>query len=674
MVIGDVGRNDEDRGGNIIAAADVVDADGEANAIADGIAANVIGQVDQQGGHGVDNDDRHPEAARLHDDDDEEEGDDVDENGEEMHEENLVNDGEDENPPLTRMNAINELVDVEYEDILDGLHDERIKGQFTISKTSSFMESMIKLRVATPANVVEKFLSIQSTDYQIDYPTILEVVSNYGNHHRYRNHKLSFFVETMTKMMHVGASSKYTVKKDFKSLVGFKEETQTSILSFFETFLESEQRLFDPLFFRVFDEVECDVPLAKLNLFDLFTVMSLVINLFPWEVDDNEYFEEEIASVSKMLGDSLRWRDGRIVEINQSAWLDVDIVDDFPWACPADFDRLEAIETLSVCNCTSLVSLHNLSKLELHRCPIQDLHDDLRFQNLKHLIIDHGFQEVNQTVRIATQEVSPVLERLDLSCTGSEDLDAFLTMIKTSNVSETLKYIVIEARNEDGGPCVKERHLLSLLCEIVPKLNDKCIVVVKGLRYNTSFLRLSTGLRTNCVSNLKHLYLSAPKVLTEEELNAVESIARICTGFFLFDLWEFPYWKFNNTYKQKVYVQMAGNKLLKSDDETQFELDGVPLSLWPRILERADNHCCPKCIEHKLFGINFQSTCTCSRVHSGLYHLIRHGPALSSRIELSSPKPTPVRKKRDLASYHKRLKQPKLTAWFEAPQKKPRKS
>ena len=188
MGVDDVGRNDDNGGQHVIAAAAAADREVNAIAIDDDIVADVIGRVDNEVEMDVNNHDRQQEAGRLNDED----GGVDEENGEEIQEENVVEGGEVGNqqrppppPPQQQQqdftNTLLDIGDIEYDGIIFALRDERIrrlKDQFDMSTVVSFMESMIRLRVATPLNVVDEFLSkVYSMNFRISYPAIVDAFS-----------------------------------------------------------------------------------------------------------------------------------------------------------------------------------------------------------------------------------------------------------------------------------------------------------------------------------------------------------------------------------------------------------------------------------------------------------------------------------------------------------------
>mmetsp|Transcript_18707 Transcript_18707/g.45157 ORF Transcript_18707/g.45157 Transcript_18707/m.45157 type:complete len:518 (+) Transcript_18707:1300-2853(+) len=317
----------------------------------------------------------------------------------------------------------------------------------------------------------------------------------------------------------------------------------------------------------------------------------------------------------------------------------------YRWPCPSSFSNLSALQELHLNGCTSLVSIPNLKKLYL-KDTVLDMKclRDLCFPQLEFLQIEPNAKTTDKHVscKLVSKDISPCLKYLkllDLSIPEEDYISCFASLASCT-IPKTLMRVDVRLN------ILPRQALETLFVDLAPKLGDHC--EIKVLIVEAEKLRwLAIKLQSAPPINIRYLmFETSPGWYSnkkeDENWKAIESIADKCNAVFPLRESDGSMIKAEKSHHHKTLIRHAGNDLLDPNDITNIrDTKNLPISVWPTILQRADQksyigHIWDRIrkgppdfvVDHGTGNVNVGRN-TRSRIHSGLFHLLRYGPILS---------------------------------------------
>jgi len=326
--------------------------------------------------------------------------------------------------------------------------------------------------------------------------------------------------------------------------------------------------------------------------------------------------------------------DGRIIAFSIGRYFEQHR--QIPYDLPSCIVHLDRLEYLFVIDCRSLPAealpkLPNLRTLELYFRDPSDLLNNFPLQmelnQLKTLEICGGkFQPPAHFLEWMTTNL-PNLENLGFWHTEKKETERIIKALSTHDVcfAQTFKRLDIRACNLD------DKLFESLLLDALPKfqsLSTLNVVSNKIESLQNIAKRIENDNKKPCVvaKSLRHIYLTGNFVENKlknnpKEKHAMLSLLKVFNAVCTLKIYGEEH--FDSDVDYALRINDAGRSLVEGGND---EL--LPLSVWPTVLERAYAE------SHRAGLYLFRGIDSQEKNPTGLYYLLRNGPALVSRSNL----------------------------------------
>ena len=342
--------------------------------------------------------------------------------------------------------------------------------------------------------------------------------------------------------------------------------------------------------------------------------------------------------------------DGRIIKLRIGIFqLDEDREGHIPFVLPPDIARLEMLGDLEVYGCRSLPvkelsEFRYLHSLRLWACTdlVNIFPVLMDLNHVKTLAIEGCPLQSSLSPFLAWMAGHlPILENLIINDVGGpEGTDCILNALRDRNLccQKHLKRIEIQ------GSSIDDSRLETLLFDIIPRfpnMSNLDLSKTNGIRSLQSIAaRIKNDDRNFVVSkSIRRLNLSHNPVIKKLENDDPKEKAALMTllqtfksiyylGFFT-DRFGFF---FGYDLEYILRINHAGRRVMNG---------GIPLSVWPTILERSHNKSCDI-----YSGWHRSNMNNIRKNPTGLYYLLRNGPALIGRLTMGSQEKNQLKRKR----------------------------
>lgn len=330
--------------------------------------------------------------------------------------------------------------------------------------------------------------------------------------------------------------------------------------------------------------------------------------------------------------------DGRIIGLGIGDGYDSETI--IFYDLPAGIVRLDKLTDLTISGgCGSLPakelsSLPHLQRLHFDDCGpnlLENFPIQMKLKNLTTLGITHGYYLLQSTSPVFAwiQQQLPSLEELDICCTKEiESTVFFLDFLCTANVcfKESLKQITMDDCK------VNNNQFETLLFDILPRFPN---VFSLDLGHNKIQSikpivdRIENDDNCSIPKSIRVVVLTDNPIVEnvkedQKEKAALLSLLRSFDAISSLGDW-YP-GDYDSDVEYALRTNHAGRSIIEGGNN-----DGrsLPLSVWPALLERAFDKSAD--IHH---GFSFRKEIPNNP--TGLYYLIREGPALIGRTDLGS--------------------------------------
>jgi len=306
---------------------------------------------------------------------------------------------------------------------------------------------------------------------------------------------------------------------------------------------------------------------------------------------------------------------------------------------PRNIVRLDRLEVLYIDRAKSLPLeelslLPNLNVLSLSRCwdglsdNILGAPKSIHFPNVKrlHLRGSSSFPMIHRCTSV---------EKLVYNCQNLGETDMTIRFLCSNTFAslESLQCLYFNGMHaDDGGIPMNANHLETLFFDIVPKLSN-----VKKLIFHTvfdisTFKAFADRIRSDkertipkSLSKVHFYWRSGQQESTDHDPSTKAALLKFLDTFDAVEqlvLWNgVGIWKkidYGHDLKYSLVRNRVGRRLLKNDGTTK---SCLPLSVWPLVLEKAQ----------KMFFYEPHSSSNSDDMITGMYYLLRQGPALLGR-------------------------------------------
>lgn len=367
-----------------------------------------------------------------------------------------------------------------------------------------------------------------------------------------------------------------------------------------------------------------------------------MLNLDDDDEDDENVYTERVFSKRGRI-DSLRlWA-------SNSRDLQFDL--------PADIRHLDALDCLVLGDhvefvpMLQLASLANLTEFRHHR--MENLRAD-SFDGLDHSVNFIKLKSValSPSTFLMIQDRCVKLESFTIFFNSNEDFDGVVDLLRSSKIrpAETVRVIYIGLFDYDIDPLEptmqqQENYLERLLLQVAPRFPN-----LHHLDINLGFDLASFKVvadrikrdKTCCLSkSLKSLVFSNWWMDGDDPNKYWQALQFFLEASCTIQLFGQPEYEFQYAPPNPPLPRGCQYALIKNTVIRSLLSDGrgcgLPLSVWPILLERVHHHVYNRWEKKRSCCIFSQDDPTCSSEEAtGIYHLLREGPALIGRDDLNA--------------------------------------